>query len=129
MATDAKGQKLCTTSGQPVDQVRAEQTEATGQHKAYITLCEDERKKGFVRPYRDFYKHVGALTQLVDDAGNDSHQVRIGGCGTVTKMGRALSETYARDPDFYGATFCVGCNKHLPVAEFVWTLDDQEVGS
>jgi len=44
-------------------------------------------------------------------------------------MGRALSETYARDPTFYGATFCVHCNKHLPVAEFVWTADGLQVGS
>jgi hypothetical protein len=51
------------------------------------------------------------------------------GCGTVTTMGRALSETYARDPEFYGATFCAGCNKHLPVHEFVWTVDGERVGS
>ena len=126
---DAKGQEMCTTTGESVDKVRAEQTEETGQHKAYIVLCEEERQKGFVRPYRDRYKHVGSRTQLVDDAGNNSHAVRTGGCGTVTSMGRALSETYARDPKFYGATFCVGCNKHLPVSEFVWTRDDEEVGS
>jgi hypothetical protein len=100
---------LCTTNGEPVDVVRANQTEKTGQHKGYIVLCPDERAKGFVRPYRDAYKH-------------DT-------CGTVTTMGRALSETYARDPSFYGATFCVACNKHLPVAEFTWTLDGERVGS
>lgn len=121
--------KLCTTSGDPVEKVRAEQTEATGQHKSYIVLCADERAKGFVRPYRDSYKHVGPTTQLVDDADAPSHVVRSGGCGTVTRMGVALSETYARDPKFYGATFCVGCNKHLPVNEFVWTADGAEVGS
>lgn len=43
------GQKMCTTTGEPVDKVRAEQTEKTGQHKAYIVLCEEERQKGFVR--------------------------------------------------------------------------------
>ena len=75
----------------------------------YIVLCEDERKQWFVRPYRDAYRHAM--------------------CGTVTTMGRALSETYARDPKFYGATFCVHCNRHLPVAEFTWTHDDQPVGS
>lgn len=100
---------LCTTTGEPVDKVRAEQTESIGQHKAYIVLCEDERKKGFVRPYRDAYKHVP--------------------CGSVTTMGRALSETYARDPTFYNATFCCQCNKHLTVSEFVWTADGQQVGS
>ena len=121
--------KLCTTNGKTVDEVRASQMNATGQHDGYIVLCEEERKKGFVRPYRDRYKHVGRLQQLADDAGRNTHHVRIGGCGSVTTMGRALSETYARDPSFYGATFCVNCNKHLPVAEFVWTVDGQQVGS
>lgn len=121
--------KLCTTSGESPAKVRAEQTEETGQHKGYIVLCEDERKKGFVRPYRDSYKHVGRVEQLVNDAGENTHAPRIGGCGRVTTMGRALSETYARDPGFYGATFCVTCNRHLPVAEFVWTADGAQVGS
>jgi hypothetical protein len=103
------GQKMCTTTGDPVDQVRAEQTNETGQHKSYVVLCPDERAKGFVRPYRDQYKHTA--------------------CGGITTMGQALSETYARDPSFYGATFCVNCNRHLPVSEFVWTADGEQVGS
>jgi hypothetical protein len=101
--------KLCTTNGKTVAEVRASQRNETGQHDGYIVLCPDERKKGFVRPYRDAYKHLA--------------------CGAVTTMGRALSETYARDPSFYGATFCVGCNRHLPVSEFIWTADGQQVGS
>lgn len=109
MTTDSKGRELCTTSGDPVEKVRAEQTEESGQHKGYIVLCEEERKKGFVRPYRDAYKHLS--------------------CGTTTTMGRSLSETYARDPNFYSHTFCVYCNRHLPVAEFVWTADGLPVGS
>ena len=51
------------------------------------------------------------------------------GCGTKTTMGLALCETYARDPKFYGATFCCGCGKHLPVAEFVWDGTSDRVGS
>lgn len=120
---------LCTTNGKTPEEVRASQTNETGMHDGYLVLCDAERAKGFQRPYRDRYKHVGSLQQLVNDEGADSHQVRRGGCGTVTTMGRALSETYARDPTFYGATFCCGCNRHLPVAEFVWTADGQEVGS
>ena len=110
--TDDLGRQTCTTSGEAPSAVRAQQRADgnAGQHGSYIVLCEDERKKGFVRPYRDSYRHVG-------------------GCGTVTTMGRALSETYARDPSFYGATFCVHCNAHFPVSEFVWTADDQQVGS
>lgn len=156
--------KMCTTSGRPVDVVRAEQTETTGQHKDYIVLCDKKRAKGFVRPYRDKYIHSGrsicAKTRYVkpgmlggprdvcalpfDHEGEcegptynvtqaeqsrllESH--RKGGCGTETIMGRALSETYARDPSFYGATFCCQCNRHLPVGEFVWSADSETVGS
>ena len=100
---------LCTTSGEPVAKVRAEQTNETGQHRSYVVLCPDERAKGFVRPYRDKYKHLP--------------------CGTVTTMGRSLSETYARDPSFYNATFCVNCNAHYPLDQFVWTADGLQVGS
>jgi len=45
------------------------------------------------------------------------------GCGSVTRMGRAIAETYAREPHFYGSTFCVQCGTHIPVGargEFVW---------
>jgi hypothetical protein len=53
------------------------------------------------------------------------------GCGSRTTMGRALSETYARDPGFYGATFCCRCGAHFPVGangEFVWE-DGTRVGT
>lgn len=163
MTTDRHGQEICTTNGKPVDEVLANQTESTGQHAGYLVLCPDERAKGFVRPYRDEYKHVGErptypirdLTpdQLLryQDYGyikfeaypEDSIESNNGtssgrywtdamlksGCGTTTKMGRDLSETYARDPEFYGSTFCVRCNVHRPVAEFVWTMDGLRVGS
>ena len=109
--TDEHGRQICTTSGEAPSAVRAKQREEgnAGQHGSYIVLCEEERRKGFVRPYRDRYQHTA--------------------CGTITTMGRSLSETYARDPSFYGATFCVGCNKHFSVAEFTWTADGQVVGS
>lgn len=42
------------------------------------------------------------------------------GCGVVTRMGDSIARTYARDPKFYGATYCVGCKSHLPVDAFVW---------
>jgi hypothetical protein len=78
------------------------------QADAYLVLSEQERAKGFVRPYRDAYKH-------------DT-------CGTVTTMGRALSETYARDPKFYGATYCCKCQMHKPVGEFRWYEMDGSIG-
>lgn len=51
------------------------------------------------------------------------------GCGAVTTMGDALCETYARNPKFYGATYCTGCNRHRPVNEFIWVEDGERVGS
>lgn len=75
----------------------------TGQHGAYFILPEEERKKGFTRPYREAYIHMT--------------------CGAVTRMDRKIAETYARDPSYYGRTFCVSCKEHLPVGaegEFVW---------
>jgi hypothetical protein len=54
------------------------------------------------------------------------------GCGTVTTMGWEIAATYARQPEFYGGTFCCGCGKHLPVGEdgeFVWDKTDQRVGT
>lgn len=79
------------------------------QADAYLILSEEERAKGFVRPVRRSYRHST--------------------CGTVTTMGEALSETYARDPKFYGATYCVACSMHRPVGEFVWVDDGLVVGS
>jgi hypothetical protein len=89
-----------------------------GQQKGYVILCKEERLKGFVRPIRRSYVHVGP------PGGKP-------GCGTKTTMGQALSETYARDPGFYSGTFCCGCSTHLPVGpdgEFVWE-DGERVGT
>lgn len=80
-----------------------------GQNECYLVLSEEERAKGFVRPVRDTYIHKT--------------------CGVETKMGKALAETYARDPKFYGRTFCTQCNHHYPVSEFLWSNTDEEVGS
>jgi hypothetical protein len=40
----------------------------------------------------------------------------------------AIAETFARDPKFYGATFCATCREHFAVCEFSW-LDGTKVGS
>ena len=86
----------------------------TPQARAYLVLSEEERAKGFVRPVRQTYKH-----NVV--------------CGQVTTMSLTIAETYARDPKFYGATYCCGCMMHLPVGQFVWVVDgvatDLVVGS
>jgi hypothetical protein len=139
-----------------------------GQNEAYIVLSEEERAKGFVRPLRDTYVHVGkvplykGIHQMLEET--DEHYPKyvavmtvmekedgsflggsyvtqeeldawqnnkmIGGCGTSTTMNsREIVETYARNPSFYGATFCCGCGKHLPVGEFVWKGTNERVGS
>jgi hypothetical protein len=79
------------------------------QHEVYLVLSEEERAKGFVRPLRRSYVHST--------------------CGVETRMGLALCETYARQPSFYGLTYCVGCSKHLPVSEFRWAEDGAVVGT
>ena len=50
-------------------------------------------------------------------------------CGGTTTMGQALAETYAREPHFYGFTYCCQCRMHRPVKEFTWLDDGQVVGS
>ena len=79
------------------------------QHEVYLVLSEEERAKGFVRPVRNAYRHLA--------------------CGTITTMGPALAETYARDPKFYGSTYCMCCKMHKAVDEFVWTGTEEKVGS
>lgn len=75
--------------------------EPTGQNAAYLVLGPDQPPVRAHRPVRTSYKHVG-------------------GCGAVTTMNYAIAETYARDPGFYGSTYCSGCRMHRPVAEFEW---------
>lgn len=93
-----------------------QKTNANGQQEDYLVLSEEERAKGFVRPVRRSYVHEV--------------------CGAETKMSQAIAETYARNPKFYGATFCVACKGHfaliLPGGEekpaFLWD-DGTAVGS
>ena len=108
-------QKTTLTDGSPVTPNHREINPATGQQNGYVVLSEEERAKGFVRPVRRSYRHVG-------EGGK-------GGCGTVTTMGLALAETYARDPSFYNGTFCCGCRTHFPLLQFLWDGTDQVVGS
>lgn len=82
-----------------------------GMQETYLVLSDEERAKGFVRPVRRTYIHQK--------------------CGTATTMGLAIAETYARDPHYYGGTFCAGCHEHYPVGEngeFVWE-DGSKVGT
>ncbi|HEY2074835.1 MAG TPA: hypothetical protein VGH53_00740 [Streptosporangiaceae bacterium] len=134
-------------------------TEPGPQNETYLVLSEAERKKGFTRPLRLSYRHVGIagpryplrdLTAEEQARWPDEGYVKyeeypaaadalgrlwtraqldaIGkGCGTVTTMGHAIAETYARLPGFYGSTYCVTCAMHKPVGrdgEFTWIEPD-----
>ena len=164
---EEKRLKSVTTDGRPpapgFENASAPQPiGSNGQHGAYWVLSEEERSKGFVRPVRHAYRHVGLaapqypLRDLTAEEAeryepygyvkfeeypeSESSLVGIywtqkrldlisGGCGTVTTMGPALCETYARDPSYYGSTFCCACGAHFPVGEFRWTADDSVVGT
>ncbi len=133
---------------------------SNGQQKGYVVLTKEELAKGFIRPVRDTYVHVGIqpkhpLRDLTQEEkgrygihyGKDAQYEEYpedegavvgriwtqkqlsGGCGNTTTMSQAIAETYARDPKFYGATFCHYCNEHLPVSEFVWRGTIYRVGS
>lgn len=140
--------------------------EPVDQNEVYLVLSEEERAKGFIRPYRDSYIHQGrrfttytlldepegdirggdeyvAIFDITDASGNHigGHYATqkeldrflktgfVGGCGGLTRMSQPISETYARDPKFYGSTYCVHCRMHLAVSEFIWDADGQTVGS
>lgn len=143
---------------------RGGDTEPGPQNEVYLVLSDEERAKGFVRPLRDSYVHVGPAgpTHPLRDLTAEEHerydqygyvkfeaypdddsissvtgcfwtQARLDavgkGCGTKTTMGHAIAETYAREPKFYGATYCCVCRMHLPVAEFRWAGTNEVVGS
>lgn len=72
----------------------------SGQHGAYWVLSDEERKRDWVRPLRTSYRHLK--------------------CYADTSMSTKIAETYARDPRFYGNTFCSYCKDHRPVSEFIW---------
>jgi len=149
LTTDPNDPRLC----------HGPETGPTPQCEVYLVLSEEERVKGFVRPLRRSYTHMGPRPPKypLRDLTAEEHEryaqfgyVRfeeypeggksVGkfwtqseldnhGCGTVTNMGLELCETYARNPSFYGATYCCGCRRHLPVAEFTWVEDGAVVGS
>lgn len=114
--------------GGPLPENYREIDPISGQQKAYAVLTPEERAKGFVRPVRRSYVHVG-INPVWNKDGTVIIKYGEGGCGALTKMNQDIAETYARDPKFYSGTFCVGCRKHLPLNEFVWDGVQEEVGS
>ena len=143
------------------------------QNESYIILSKEEREKGFIRPVRNSYKHLGRFYEyweemtMLDEVREESGKkyvakvpvVKRGGdkglgvitgsslltqkevdnikatkgyrsmCGATTIMAKDIAETYARDPHFYGSTWCMSCRDHINVGEFVWDGTDEKVGS
>jgi hypothetical protein len=103
------------------------ETKENGMMKKYLVLSDEELQQEFVRPVRKMYVHhymedgSKVPTVLVSLRG-------VKGCGGATTMNLRLAETYARNPKYYGATFCVMCQTHLPVAQFHWE-DGEVLGS
>lgn len=151
--------KTTLADGSPVTPDHREINPSTGQQKGYVVLSKEERAKGFVRPLRNKYIHIGAppknpLRELTsgeheryDKFGYvmyeeypgenltvtgrfwTKEQLENRGCHTVTTMSLSIAETYARQPDFYNGTFCCNCGKHFPLIEFVWEGTSEIVGS
>jgi len=68
-----------------------------GQQESYLVLSETERAQGLMRPLRLAYTHKK--------------------CGGLTTMHQSIAETYARDPLFYGGTFCGYCKAHFDLVK------------
>ena len=152
--------KVTMTDGSPVYEGHTE-LRPDGQQKGYIVLSAEERAKGFVRPVRRSYVHVGKrpkhpLRELTEEERGRYSQFGYvkyeeypksdssitgrfwkeselkSGCGQATVMSQEIAETYARDPKFYGGTYCSTCHLHFPVGEdgeFVWQGTDERVGT
>jgi hypothetical protein len=101
--------KRTLSDGSPITEAHREINPKTGMQKNYVVLSKEEREKVFVRPVRKSYIHLT--------------------CHKVTKISKEIAETYARQPDFYSATFCSYCATHFPLEEFVWAVTNEKVGS
>lgn len=74
----------------------------TGMQHCYL-IAPDGERKDFVRPLYTTYVHST--------------------CGAETRMAQKLGETYAANPEFYGATYCATCHGHYrvgPLGRFTW---------
>lgn len=137
-----------------------------GQYADHWVLCESERAKGYIRPMRLSYIHVGIAGPRFETRDlTEAERERFGyagyvkfeiypaghhasatgrfwtqqqldsvgkGCGVLTRMPQACAETYAREPGYYGSTFCCGCGDYFKVGrdgEFVWDGTEERVGT
>lgn len=70
---------------------------ASGMQRGYVVLAEEERAKGFIRPFRDSYIHTK--------------------CGGLTTMARSIAETYARNPNSTAALFVLAVALIFPLGK------------
>lgn len=131
-----------------------------GQHERHPGLPADPAAS-YVRPLRMSYRHIGVRPNgptrrltVSEEATYHSYGYvayepydpprdggAIGrywterqlksGCGRVTTMPEHCAVTYARQPNFYGRTFCCECGEYFPVGaegEFLWIEADGRDG-
>ncbi len=96
-------------------------------------LTDEELQRYEPYGYVAYEAYSDAGSAVVGRYWTQAQIVAVGmGCGKVTSMPRPIAETYARDPGYYGSTFCCGCGTYLPVGaqgEFVWDGTSQRVGT
>ena len=128
--SDVDRSKQQLTNGSPVPKDGSHtRLRADGQQEDYVVLNPEERARGFVRPVRLAYVHIGKPPVGVT-LRYPINKVFPGGCGSRTRMGLGIAETFARDPGFYtGGTFCCACQCHVPLDECVWEGGTEVVGS
>lgn len=97
-----------------------------------VDLTDGERER-FGDLYAKFERYPESESPQLGRYWSQAQLDKIGsGCGTVTTMPQSIAETYAREPAYYGRTFCCGCGDYFPVGrdgEFVWDGTRQRVGT
>lgn len=97
-----------------------------------LTPEEHERYDKYRYEWFEAYPEDDARSASSSVSGRFWTRLSLRGCGTITTMSTVLAETYARQPDYYGGTYCAGCQGHFPVGsqgEFVWYGTHERVGT
>ena len=94
------------TDGSPVPADRSHTADrGDGQQRGYVVLTEAERKKGFVRPVRDTYRHAGVRPKYPTRELTADEKKQTEGCDYV------LFEEYPKDRP--GAIGCYWTKERL----------------
>lgn len=89
-------------------------------------LTEQEQQEHGKYGYVKFEEYGPERDPLVGKFWTQAEIERAGRrCGGLTTMSRSIAETYARNPNFYSGTFCVGCGAHFDLNEFTWEPDGE----